>query len=277
MIKNIIISTILAIFISSCSTNTEETSKTELDILNEKYSYLPIKLKEFAVENKTSPLPNGKEISIEEKAHVLKAIDIMRFVINTPEFRTEVFSDIYEFEAAKSGTGTKRSINKGEYYNKNIVFNILKNAAITTYILKTDIGGDANALGTLGSRFYLNVDANNPVVEGDNNNATYNPLALLIMLPNTFYWADKDALYSDEYVLAGIIFHELIHNLGFKHLNGSPNPIDKQHDTADKMEDIFMDIVNKTEWRNKYKTELAEYNYYQKKYKHFLENNTTPK
>ena len=157
------------------------------------------------------------------------------------------------------------------------MFNILKNSAITTYILKTDIGGDANALGTPGQRFYLNVDANNPVVEGDNNNDPSNTLTLVIMLPNTFYWADKNSIYGDEYVLAEIIFHELIHNLGFKHLNGSPNPIDKQYDTADKMEDIFRDVLNNSQWQKKYKTELKQYNYYQNKYKHFLENNTTPK
>lgn len=258
--------------------------KETLTPLDEKYLYFPIKLKEFVVTDKDSSSEGAteednrraREISIEEKTHILEAISLMRFVINTPEFKTEFDDVAYKFEAAEGGSGI-RTIKKGEYYDKEIVFNMLKNAAITTYILKDDIGFDANALGTLGPHFYVNVDAENPVIEGDNDNAPWVPLDLVIILPNTIYWIDTNTIYGDKYRLAQIIFHEVIHNLGFNHLNGSPNEPWDQYDTADFMENIFREVIGKAEWRNKYKTEFEQYNHYQTKYANFLESKTIPK
>ncbi len=300
MVKNIIMIIALAIFISSCSrlnpssdqndnindpstdNGNTDNGNTDDSLIEDdnKYPYLPIKLKEFVVTDKNSTSSDAtaddnrksREISIEEKAHVLEAIDIMRFVVNTSEFKDEFFNDIYKFEAAEYGRGI-RTIKKGDYYYKNIIFNMLKNAAITTYIMKDDINGTANALGTLGPHFYVNVNATNPIIEGDKNG----DLDLLIMLPNNFYWAEKNGFYGDKYKLAEIIFHELIHNLGFNHLNNSPNEIWNQYDTAEFMEDIFREVVSKSKFKNKYKSELKQYNYYQTKYKKFLKSKTIPK
>lgn len=278
---------VLTIFISSCS-NIDPSTTNEtilyLSTMDKKYPYFPIKLKAFVVTDEDSSLENAteeenkksREISIEEKAHVLEAINLIRFVINTPEFRAEFFDNSYKFEASKDGSGI-RTIKKGEYYNKNILFNILKNAAITTYILKDDIGFNANAVATLGPHFYVNVDAENPIVEGDNDNDPWVARDLLIILPNNIYWTDKDTLYGDKYRLAQVIFHEMIHNLGFNHLNNSPNEPWDQYDTAEFMEDIFRYVVENKGWKSKYKTELEQYTYYKTKYNNFLKSKTVPK
>ncbi len=298
MKKTIIGVFILNIFILSCSSqissknfgdDTENntfnnnttmpdiSSPDYLDALDEKYPYLAINLSAFKVTDKDSPLSsataedniNSRVITVGEKEHILKAIDIMRFALNTPEFKEEYDNDTYyQFRSSRDYNGTERSIKQFELFDKNIVWAILTNAKITTYILKENIGSTANAIGTHGPSFYTSINLENPVVEGDKND-NWIVQDLLIGLPNTVLWNDSSKLYGDEYELASIIFHELIHNLGFNHHT-------RDFDTADTMEDLFYTVVSKKSWQNKYKDEIENFKYYRTKYEDFLLEDTKP-
>jgi hypothetical protein len=297
MIKNIIMIIALAIFISSCSrlnpssdqndnindpstdNGNTDNGNTDDSLIEDdnKYPYLPIKLKAFEVEDKDSNGYNptdedhirARKIDIKEKEYMLKHLDLIRFVINTPEFEAAIFDPDYKFRAGRTATGTYGTIGEGEYYDKTKLLALLKYASITTYFIKTDIGGDATALGKAGRPYYVDVDLLKNPSKGPWDTDAH------ILFPNRVDWADGEfggygQEFPDNIDIAAIMFHELMHNLGTKH-GKAVHP----EDTSEVMEDIFRATVNGA-WRKKYGKQVKEYNYYQIKYKNFLTFTTTP-
>ena len=273
---------IFVMIASSCSTTDKPATPDSsipnyLEELDKQYPYLPIRLNPFVVEDKIVSKPDAteednrsaKKIDIKEKEYMLKHLDLMRFVINTPEFEAAVLDPDYKFRAGRTATGTYGSIREGDHYDKTKLLALLKYASITTYFMKTDVGADAVALGKAGPSYYVDVDLlNNPSKGPWNTDA-------LIMFPNREYWADGEYGYGQEFPanidIVALMFHELMHNLGAKH------GAEVHHeDTAYVMQDIFRATTSDPEWRNKYRKQVKEYNYYQTKYKDYLTSPTIP-
>lgn len=279
--KNIIL--LIIIISSSCTTAIKEpstpvdpSSPNYLEELDKKYPDLPIKLNPFVVEDRDSNGPNedhirARKIDIKEKEYMLRNFDLMRFVVNTPEFKAAVLDPVYKFRAGRTATGTYGSIREGDYYNKTKLLALLKYASITTFIVKTDVSTDAVAQGLAGPSYYVCVDLLNNPSRGPWDTVVN------ILFPNRDYWANEDIGYGKEFpdnrTITALMLHELMHNLGTKHGKSLlPHP----EDTATGMQDIFMATTGDRAWQNKYRQEIKAYKYYQTKYKDWLTFTTTP-
>ena len=255
----------------------DPSSPNYLEELDKRYPYLPIKLKPFEVADKDSSFSGAsdeenkeaRKIDIKEKEYMLKHLDLLRFVVNTPEFEKEVFLEVHKFRVGRDAKGAYGTIKEGDYYNKTKLLALLKHASITTYIRKDALSPGTEGLGKAGPSYYVDVDLDNNPSKGPWNTDA------LIMFPNNSYWASSEFGYGQEFPhnieIVGLMLHELMHNLGTKH-----GAVVSPEDTAVVMHNVFRATTSEPEWRNKYRKQVKEYKYYQTKYKDFLISTTTP-
>ena len=267
---------ILVLVTSSCSTipkspldllSSQNTTSTSVEAMDRRYPYLKVTLRPFQVWDKDSTTPGAtplqnmraRQIDIKEKYNILRRVDFMRFVVNTPEFETNLLNGVYR--SARNVTGSRGVIKVGDIYDNNRILELLQKLIMNTRIGKQPLSSGAAAVGMLGSSFYV-------TGESKMNNSAF------IIFPNRDYWGEggynNDNFPSNIYI-AGVIFHELIHNMGFNH----EDPI-HGNDTVYGIQNMFIKTAQDPKWQKKYGKQLASYKLYQTKYKDWLTFITTP-
>lgn len=262
--KNIIMF-ILVFVASSCSI----VPKSPLDLLSSKntnmsieemnkaYPFWNMKLSPFRVDNlnagtssaggseSTDPEMNrnARILNIRSKEVMLERLNIIRFVVNTPEFanllRTRTFRS-----SRNAG-----SVKLGDILDNERLVKVLQKASFSSQIRKTKVVRGAIAHANLGAFLYLASDETL-------NNSSFR--GWYVAFANTESWEGYNTLY-----IAGVLFHELLHNMGFNHLTSD--------DATNGIERVFLETYEDPKWQRKYKQQLISYQYYTKKYANFLQ------
>ena len=253
----------ILIILSSCSfvpespldlLSSQNTTSTSVEEMDRRYPYLKVTLRPFEVHESTLN-ERARQIDIKEKRNILEKVEFMRFIINTPEFETNLLKGT--FKSARTSTGYYGTVSWGDTYDNKRILELLQNAHISTRFGKQHLNSGVGGAANLGPHFYITANSLDSMLAAKGN---------FIILPNREYWAEGGYL-KDAYI-AGLIFHELLHNMGFNH--GGPS-----HDTVYGVQGVLTATVN-AEWRKKYKKQLASYKLYQTKYADWLTFITTP-
>ncbi|MGL5955082.1 MAG: hypothetical protein ACRC0X_00530 [Brevinema sp.] len=197
---------IIAVLFSSCSTVPEApsdlmgTQKYPLS-LEEKaklYPFWDIHVRGFKIDTL------GKVIDINEKKRIFYLLDLMRFTINTPEFAEAVLKGNYYSTVNYTSQDGKRSIKINDKLDPKELLNTIRRHAYPVTIRKKNIGSAAGqaSLGT----YYLYLEE---------PSSKYSKNHWWIAFPDNQYWNEGGYL-KDAYA-AGLVFHELLHNMGFSH------------------------------------------------------------
>ena len=260
--KNIIL--FILITLSSCSFVLEspgdllssQNTNMSVEAMNRAYPYWNMKPFEFRVNDlnagtigegaseSTDSEQNRKAriLNIRSKEVVLERLNIIRFVVNTPEFadllRTKQF-----YSSRNEG-----SVKLGDPLDSERLVKVVQKASFYSRIIKTKVISGAAAHASVDGFLYLASDAElaNVSVKGS-----------YVAFPNTHSWEG----YNTPWI-AEAFFHELLHNMGFSHR--------VNQDATYGMQSVFSKTYNNPKWQKKYKKQLAAFQYYTKKYSHYL-------
>ena len=271
--KNIILC--ILIILSSCSFVPESpldllsSQNTSMSLANmeRRYPYFNTKVSSFRVMDEdpgfyhtTPPLTperakESRRISIRGKEAMLNKLSAIRFVINTPEFaellKTRQFYSSYTKE------GPYGSIKKGDPMDSERLLYVLQKVNYQVRINRRAVPQNAAASANVGTFLYLADDQ-------ELANVTFKEL--FVNYPNRENWEG----YSNTPYYLGILFHELVHNMGFNHHLAGTGLADATVGLQNVMADVFRD----PKWQKKYKKQLESYQYYTKKYEHLLQEDT---
>ena len=262
--KNIILF-ILVFVTSSCSFVPEtpfdllssQNTSTALAEMERRYPYWNMKLSRFGVDDKDSgelggPVSsdpeknkNARILTIRSKEIMLERLNNLKFVINTPEFadllRTKTFY------SSRNGS----SIKLGEAMDSERLLKVVQKVAFSSAIIKTQVISGGAAHGSVGGFIYEASDAGLANVSSG---------GFYVAFPNRWHWEDLK-VYEGTWLEEGL-FHEFLHNLGFNH--------NVKNDATYGMQDVFSKTYNDPKWQRKYRQQLASFQYYTKKYSHYL-------
>ncbi len=248
--------------LASCQIPTDEETILSKD---RKYPFFNVGIKEFFVSYEEelniaeNDNPNRDHITVEQKELMLGNLDIVRFVINTPEFKERVLRGDRHFQSARDATyttpeGKVRELKYGDYYNEGRLLVVLRYAAIQTKIRKYYFR-NAAAMGTVGKCLYLK-NYDDPAYASDNN---------WVGFPSTQNW-DEGGYLQGPYI-ASLLFHEILHNLGFGHR--------ETNDPVYGLQGLFDEVYRDPKWQEKYASELAKFTpYYPIRHKSLLQSDT---
>jgi len=189
---------------------------------------------------------DSRLININDKRLMLKSLAFLRFVINTPEFTTNVLKQKYQ--SSRTVTDSRGSVKEGDPLDSKRILEILQKRSYSLQIQKRIMDSEAAAIGVLGPFIYL-MDDNNPSV----NNSSW------IAFPNDQNWSTGG--YLKQVYIAGVIFHEMLHNTGFTHKDKVSN------DATYGTQYVFKIVASDPTWQRKYQKQLQTYiNYYIDRY-----------
>ncbi len=178
------------------------------------------------------------------KKRMLDILDVIRFVINTPEFEEEMLSSNRKFRSARTTKGPVGAIKKNDYYDNKRVFETLQNVKYKITISKQKLSLSAAAVASVANEHLYLYPADNKLYKREN---------MFIALPNRDNW-DGGGYLNTAY-MGGVVLHEIVHNLGYTHGASS-------HDTVYGVQDVFLKVYNNKEWQAKYKTKLSQFTPY---------------
>lgn len=209
----------------------------DIDIKAKQYPYFPVKFHTFGIRYETTIVtPENTTITTKEKEIMLERLDFVRFVLNTPEFEKNILeASIYSDREIK---GTKGTVTSGEKFNNRRLLDVLQYNAHSVRIAKAKIAAGAAAQAGVGTPIYVNE-------KGFNKNKIYT-----IEFPYVEQW-DKGGYLQENYI-SGVLFHELLHNMGFSHGNsGKPDPVYG-------IQGVFLKTLT-SEFRTKYNKKIASF------------------
>ena len=219
---------ILVFFLSACTIQnnyfprpyfpSQHTAKTKADAI--KYPYFAMNFGTFFVTDQDSnghregATPTAEEnrrarqINTLEKHSMLGQMDIVRFVVNHEIFARELLSSPKTFQAAQYASGPVDTINLGDELDHERLLKVLRETVQTVDIVKQQMPHNILALGA--------VSREHAYVSGNLNRSYILP----IVLPNRDKWDEIPyrGEHNSGYIhQAAILFHEIIHNMGFVH------------------------------------------------------------
>ncbi|MGL5722297.1 MAG: hypothetical protein ACRCY4_07855 [Brevinema sp.] len=215
------------IFMTGCSV-LPDSSNGNPDLLNaetlsQRFPFWDVRLGAFTVLNDPLnpeiPSPTALQIdqhlrlSIADKRLMLRRMDLVRFVVNTPEFEQQVLRGT--FVGTHNAQGPLGTMRLNERLDNARLLKIIKARRYPVEIRKAQIPLEAAAVGQVGSPLYVLAD--------DDIRSTF---SWWIALPNRDIWTE--GRYRDDASIAGTIFHEMLHNTGFGHIDNvfqAPDPV----------------------------------------------------
>lgn len=233
---------------------------------SERLPFFNIKLSRFYVidqdSNASSPTlednRKARYITVTSKKRMLDYLDIIRFTLNTPEFRENLLDEKVILRSARTTSGPLGSIKKNDVYNKNNVLYVLENVNYNVEIRKGQIPLGAAAVGVVGNELLYLYPKTNAVYEK----------YYWIAFPNRENW-DVGGYLNTSY-FSGLILHEILHNMGFTH-GASDN------DTVYWIQGIFKETYDNKNFQDKYKDQLKQFMpYYSVLHADELESDTYP-
>ncbi len=192
---------------------------------------------------------NSRKITVSEKNIVLEALDTIKFTVNTPEFEELMMAQTYY--AGADFSGSLRSVKQGDEYDKEILLQAIKDRIGLVTIRKEQM--PFTCVFAMGQ---LPIDTTGRTYNAYVDDLTHSlSLAnLFISLNNRDQWDSVD-FYHNQGFLAGVIFHELLHNMGFTHAD----PLDVNKDTVYILGNVLTAVYNTDEFQEKYETALAAF------------------
>lgn len=225
--------------------------------MSRRYPYWNTGLGEFIADpNEVNPgVPLTPELQAEhqkitalDKRLMLQKMDLIRFVINTPEFEANFMKATFWGDANASGPGGKLELNK-PLDNKRYL-EIIRRRKYNVTIRKMQLSLNAAAVGVVGAKIYVLADDDRQI-----SNSYW------IAFPNREIWSKGG--YLQETYMAGVVFHEMLHNTGFNHNTAA-------HDPVYEAQGVFTGTYN-SDFRIKYAKELAAFRgFYENQYSFWL-------
>lgn len=234
-----------------------------LNTMSQMYPYWNISFGSFQVVNESiradlianassETLYKAKRLEIVEKSLMLQKLALIRFVLNTPEFEEELMKK--KFYSSVNASGPNGNIKRGDLYDNKRLLEVLRRRHYNVTIRKGIISKGAAAVGVLGPSLYVMADDNKSV-----SNSYW------IAFPNHEDWS-KGGYLQDSY-MAGVVFHEMLHNSGFNH--NVPN------DATYGIQGVFTKVYGDKIFREKYREQLASFRaFYERKYSNELKSPT---
>lgn len=214
-------------FFISCSTKDEH-----LAMKQSRFPFWNLTFLGFIVQkpNITDPPEHQLKLIPVEKKIILEALDTLKFIINTSEFSNAVLSTV--FISSQDMSGPIATLHIGDRYDNHRLLSVIQKNTLSLAVQKSDLHYPILATGTVGQPLY---------VLSDNDSANFDAYA--IMLQNYVRW-DQYADYQDTGQLASIIFHEILHNLGFIHRANADlqDPIVKKSDLVYQLQEIVFNV-----------------------------------
>ncbi|MGL4986807.1 MAG: hypothetical protein ACRC5H_06695 [Treponemataceae bacterium] len=228
--------------------STEEKAK--------QYPYFNIQFAGFNVEDKDPGRPENpteeqkkraRIFTAKGKRYMLRGMDFVRFVLNTPEFSQAVKET--PMYLRRAGTGPLGSTKVGDKADPDRLLYILQNSTYHVQIRKISLGAVA-AVGVVGTFRY-----NHPTTYYKDNYRSW------LAFPSHAN-LDEGGYVQDSYYHAGTILHEVLHNLGFTHGSVGESP-----DVVYGLAGVFREIAKNKDFLAKYDKELNSFRpFYEKKH-----------
>lgn len=263
---------VVILFLTSCTVSS--SSQNPLKNLNDKFPFFDIHLDRFVVFDQDSNASgatsidnqNAKILTVSEKRIMLNALDTIRFVINTPEFGS--LMKLQTYYAADNFSGPNGMVQKGQPYpSKERLLQVIQQRMASVIIRKEQVPLVAFAVGQLpieSGRFF------NAYVASDDNPINHG--TFFVAFNNREKW-DSPPFFQNEAFIASVLFHELLHNMGFSHAE----PLDINRDTVYVLQQVLEAVYNDPAWQNKYAGALRSFRpFYPNLYSSWLKSDTLP-
>lgn len=239
-----------------------QKSIMSMEEMNKAYPYWNLKFDSFVVYDDKPynpgdpdlppnllPIPDlvyirAKKIDVLEKKLMLQKMDLIRFAVNTPEFASNLMKGV--FKSARNVSGSFGTIKKDDVYDNKRILEILQKRIAPFSIHKKVLNYNAAAVAVVGPSVYV-LDDNDPV----------NKRHSWVAFPNREYWGSGGYLNQPHYI-AGVLFHELLHNAGFTH-----GTTEQKYDTVCSVMRVFRNTIGTSAWQKKYKKQLQSFRYYE--------------
>ena len=199
----------------------------------------------------------ARTFTVTGKLYKLKALDFIRFVINTPEFEEALLKT--KFILKRGGSGALGTSLATDVADPKRVLAIIRDVQLYNVIIsKRNMPTGIGAQALLGANRY------------DDPTSKFNkPYTNIVWFRNDEILENWPHSNFQGY-MAGVFFHEMLHNLGFNHDDNIGG-----EDVVYGTQRIFGEVTGKQGFLTKYATQLARFRpYYEKRYSNFLVSDT---
>lgn len=267
MKKNFLLIMLAAAFVFSCKFPTADSvDMSGLNAaINKKYPYFDVRIKEFKIDDYSNHTPEEWEIiknmkfTAKEKEHVIRALALARFAVNTPEFEDMVMKspNMYSHKPGEVQGGAW-NITGNQTWNKPLdrqrLTEIIRGAKYSITFLKLAWRNRYN--GSLGKQLAYAYHGYQPYKAGDRIGGGYDLIE------------NHNGLVTEAWT-AQSIFHEAMHNLGFDHIY--VNIVDVPTKLGTELFQQLTKDIAEGSLKAKYAQDLAELtDYYLKIHRHLI-------
>ena len=229
------------------------------------FPYYNIGVAGFDAQNQDPPIENATEaqkiysrtFSVTGKLYKLQALDFIRFVIQTPEFEEALLKT--KFILKRGGSGSLGTSLATDVADPKRILAIIRDVQLYNVIIsKRNMPKGIGAQALLGRNRY------------DDPSTKFNtPYTNIVWFRNDEILENWPHSNFQGY-MAGVFFHEMLHNLGFNHDDNIGG-----EDVVYGTQRIFGEVSGKRTFLDKYAKQLERfYPYYPNKYSNFLVSDT---
>ncbi|WP_297244571.1 hypothetical protein [uncultured Brachyspira sp.] len=262
---------LLSLFALSCNNNALKPDVYSKESIDKKYPYWQVGIENFEIDSR---LNKRTVITVDEKKYILVCMALMILAVNTDEFAERVKASEGSLKSSVGDSYDGHTLQYGEQYNAQKLIDSVRSLKYNFTYRKMNVAAGTGT-GEQGKSRYLRYGLQN---ENDI------PTGKLIGLSSGNWGSLDDVLFGDYFTymqsqtyanVAGLMFHEHMHNIGFNHFG--------DYNVPAALQGVVTQIINEMLWKpiegpalkKKYSKQLDELiAYYLTEYKHLLNEDT---
>uniref|UniRef100_UPI003F4B9BBC hypothetical protein n=1 Tax=Brachyspira catarrhinii TaxID=2528966 RepID=UPI003F4B9BBC len=262
---------LLSLFALSCNNNALKPDVYSKESIDKKYPYWQVGIENFEIDSR---LNKRTVITVDEKKYILVCMALMRLAVNTDEFAERVKALESSLKSSVGDSYGGYTLQYGEQYNAQKLIDSVRSLKYNFTYRKMNVSAGTGT-GEQGKSRYLRYGLQN---ENDI------PTGKWIGLSSGNWGSLDDVLFGDYFTymqsqtyanVAGLMFHEHMHNIGFNHFGDYNVPAALQGVVTQILHEILWDPIWGPALKNKYSKQLDELiAYYLTEYKHLLNEDT---
>ncbi|PTY40976.1 hypothetical protein [Brachyspira hampsonii] len=274
MVKKLFVFSLLLLTVLGCNNNVLKPDDFSKESIDAKYPYWQVGIESFEI---ASELTKYTTITVDEKKYMLICMALIRLAVNTEEFVSGIKAADAELGSSVNDSYDGQVLKVGDKYDAQKVIDTVRSLKYDFVYRKMNTAAGVGT-GEMGKSRYLRhgLQPENEIPTGGWVGFSSGNWG---SIDSTLFGDYSTYMESQAYAnLAGLMFHEHMHNIGFHHVG--------QYAVPYTLQGVVTDILNKILWKDsiygtnpslkeKYKDQVNELiAYYLTEYKHLLNEDT---